>query len=31
MFDTVEMDVHWRVRPSDGFSAGTGIWIVLVL
>lgn len=31
MLETVEMLVHWRVRPREGLFGGTGIWIVRVL
>lgn len=30
MFVTAEREVHWRARPRDGWSAGTGMWRVRV-
>lgn len=31
MLETTEMGVHWRVRPREAVSAGTGICSALVL
>lgn len=30
MLVTTEIGVHWRVRPSEAESAGTGMWRALV-